>query len=239
MDNLTSIMDALHMPGMKAAWEAMRETRKADTLNLADGLQILLQAETDSRRNNRNARLLKNARFRYACTVEEIDFDPVRGLDRGTVMQLATCEYIRNGLPVIITGAAGTGKSFLATALGQQACMLGLKVRYFGMQKLLEEITQHRLAGTLPRFFDRMSATDLIIIDDFGMRRLDAQQMLDFMELIEDRHGRCATIFVSQVPVADWYDLMMENTTAADAILDRIVHTAIRFNLKGESRRKK
>ena len=84
-----------------------------------------------------------------------------------------------------------------------------------------------------------MSDTELIIIDDFGMRRLDAQQMLDFMELIEDRHGRCATIFVSQVPVADWYDLLVENTTAADAILDRIVHTAVRFDLKGDSRRKK
>ena len=239
MNQISSIMRDLHLPGMAASWEAMCETRKTDSLSLKDGIDLLLQAETDSRRNNRNTRLIKNARFRYNCTIEELECDPVRGLDKSLVMQLATCEYVRNGVPVIITGPAGTGKSYLATALGQQACLLGLKVRYFGLQKLFEEITLQRIASTLPRFFDKISATDLLIIDDFGLRRLDAQQMLDFMELIEDRHGRHATIFISQVPVKNWYDLMAENTTAADAILDRIVHTAIRFDLKGDSRRKK
>lgn len=239
MDNISNVMRGLHLPGMAASWEALCETRRTDSLSLNDGLDILLQSELDSRRNNRNQRLMKNARFRYSCTLEEIDFDPSRGLDRATVMQLATCDFIRQGLPVIITGAAGTGKSYLATALGQQACMLGMKVRYFGLQKLFEEISLNRIAGSLPKFFDKMSATDLIIIDDFGLRCLDPQQMLDFMELIEDRHGRNATIFISQVPVKNWYDLMAENTTAADAILDRIVHTAIRFDLKGDSRRKK
>lgn len=238
MDNITNTMRGLHLPGMAASWEAMCETRRTDSLSLKDGLDILLQSEIDSRRNNRNQRLMKNAHFRYCCTLEEIDFDPSRGLDRTAVMQLATCDYIRQGLPVIITGAAGTGKSYLATALGQQACMLGLRVRYFGLQKLFEEISLNRIAGSLPRFFDKMSATDLVIIDDFGLRCLDPQQMLDFMELIEDRHGRNATIFISQIPVKNWYDLMTENTTAADAILDRIVHTAIRFDLKGDSLRK-
>lgn len=227
------------MSGMASAWETMRETRKCDSLTLTDGLQLLLQAETDARRENRNARLHKQARFRYSCVIEEIDFDPLRGIDRNTVIRMATGDYIRQGLPVIITGAAGTGKSFLATALGQQACLMGMHVRYFGLQKLFEEITVNRVAGTLPRFFDKLSAVELLIIDDFGMRCLDAQQMLDFMEIIEDRHGRHATIFVSQVPVASWMELMAENTTAAEAILDRIVHTAVRFDLKGSSRRRK
>lgn len=227
------------MSGMASAWETMRETRKCDSLTLTDGLQLLLQAETDARRENRNARLNKQARFRYSCIIEEIDFDPLRGIDRNTVIRMATGDYIRQGLPVIITGAAGTGKSFLATALGQQACLMGMHVRYFGLQKLFEEITVNRVAGTLPRFFDKLSAVELLIIDDFGMRCLDAQQMLDFMEIIEDRHGRHATIFVSQVPVANWMELMAENTTAAEAILDRIVHTAVRFDLKGSSRRGK
>lgn len=239
MDQITSTMRNLHMSGMASAWEAMRETRKCDSLTLSDGLQLLLQAETDARRENRNARLQKQAKFRYNCVIDEIDFDPLRGLDKNTVMHMATGDYIRQGLPVIITGAAGTGKSFIATALGHQACLMGMHVRYFGLQKLFEEITINRVAGTLPRFFDKLSSTELLIIDDFGMRRLDAQQMLDFMEIIEDRHGRCATIFVSQVPVSDWMELMAENTTAAEAILDRVVHTAIRFSLSGSSRRKK
>jgi DNA replication protein DnaC len=217
----------------------MCETRTVDSLSLRDGLEILLQSEHDSRRNNRNNRLIKEARFRYTSSIEQMNFDTTRGLDRSTIMELATCDYIRKGLPVIITGAAGTGKSYLATALGYQACLMGLKVRYFGLQKLFEEIALYRIAGTLPRFFNKVSATDLIIIDDFGLRKLDSQQMLDFMELIEDRHGRHSTIFISQVPVADWYDLMEVNSTAADAILDRIVHTAVRFELKGDSLRKK
>lgn len=239
MDQITTTMRDLHLPGMAAAWESLRETRKSDNLTLSDGLALLMQAELDSRRVNRNARLVKNARFRYTSTINELDFNPARGLERTAVMNLATCEYIRQGVPVIITGAAGTGKSYLASALGHHACHMGLRVRYFGLQKLFEEITLQRVAGCLPRFFDKMSATNLLIIDDFGLRRLDAQQMLDFMELIEDRHGRTSTIFVSQVPVADWYDLLSENTTAADAILDRIVHTAVRFNLLGDSLRKK
>jgi DNA replication protein DnaC len=239
MDQITRTMRDLHMPGMAAAWEAMCETRKIDSLSLRDGIDMLLQAEGDSRRTNRNNRLLKEAKFRYTSTIEELDFNSARGIEQSKVMQLATCDYIRNGIPVIITGAAGTGKSCLATALGHQACLMGMRVRYFGLQKLFEEITINRVAGTLPRFFDKMSATDLIIIDDFGLRRFDSQQMLDFMELIEDRHGRHATIFISQIPVKNWYDLMTENTTAADGILDRIVHTAIRFELKGDSLRKK
>lgn len=238
MDNISTSLRELHLPGMAAAWQNMAETRSADHLAAADLLRMLIQAETDSRRENRNNRLVKNARFRYTCSLEELDYDPSRGLDRSAVAPLACGDYIRQGLPVIITGAAGTGKSHLASALGHQACLMGLKTRYFGLQKLFEEITLQRVAGTLPRFFDKMSATDLMIIDDFGLRRLDPQQMLDFMELIEDRHGRRATVIVSQVPVANWYDLMAENTTAADAILDRLVHTAIRFDLKGESRRK-
>ena len=197
MDPITSTMRELRMSGMASAWDAMRETRQCDSLTLTDGLQLLLQAETDARRENRNARLHKLAKFRYNCLIGEIDFDPLRGIDKNTVMRMATGDYIRQGLPVIITGAAGTGKSFLATALGQQACLMGMHVRYFGLQKLFEEIMVHRVAGSLPRFFDKLSATELLIIDDFGMRCLDAQQMLDFMEILEDRHGRCATIFVS------------------------------------------
>ena len=193
----------------------------------------------EQRKENRNARLLKTANFRYQATIVETQFDVSRGLDKNRVMELATCAYIKGGIPIIITGPAGTGKSWLATALGHQACMLGFKVRYYNIFKLFEQIAMARMEGTLTKFFNRIADTDLLIIDDFGVRSLDKQQMLDFLELMEDRHAMKSTIIVSQLPVANWYDMMKSNSTAADAILDRIVHTAQRFELKGSSLRTK
>lgn len=239
MDEITNRLKGLRLPGMAACWASWQETRSTDGLTLQDGLQLLLQAEEDTRKENRNNRLLKEARFRYQATLEELNYDTTRGLNKLDVMTLASGEYIRRGVPVLITGPAGTGKSWLATALGYQACLSGFKVRYFGIQKLFEEITLARMQSSLHKFFDKMAQTDLLILDDWAVRKLDGQQVLDFMELIEDRHGRKSTIIVSQVPVADWYDMLDANTTAADAILDRIVHAAVRFTLSGQSLRKK
>ena len=235
MDEITSAIKNLRLPGMERCWQSLIETRRVDGMSLRDGLQLMLQAESEQRRESRNSRLLKAAGFRYQATIMETRFDASRGLDKNRVMELATCAYIKRGVPVIITGAAGTGKSWLATALGHQACLLGFKVRYYNVLKLFEQITMARMEGTIARFFNRIAETDLLIIDDFGIRSLDKQQMLDFLELMEDRHARKSTVIASQLPVANWYDMMKSNSTAADAILDRIVHTAQRFELKGES----
>ena len=238
MEEISMQLNSLRLPGMAACWDSLVETRRMDGLSLRDGLELMLQAERDQRTSNRNARLLREARFRYQASFEEVRFDPKRGLEQAKVMSLATCDYIRKGLPILITGPAGTGKSWLASALGHQACLCGFHTAYFNLNKLFEQVTVHRVEASLLRFFDKLAATDLLIVDDFGMKALDGQQLLDFLEIIEDRHGRKATIIVSQLPVADWYDVLQGNTTAADAILDRIVHTAIRFELKGESMRK-
>lgn len=239
MDVIANELKSLRMPGMAECWLSLLETRKIDSLSFSDGLQLLVQAEKDRRKENRNARLIKEAKFRYQAGIEEVIFDAKRGVEKNRVLQLASCEYIRRGTSVLITGAAGTGKSWLATALGYQACLSGFHVRYFNMQKLFEQITMARIEAQLPKFFDKMAQTDLVIIDDFGMKVLDGQQLLDFLEVIEDRHARKSTIIVSQLPVTDWYDIFSANPTAADAILDRIVHTAQRFLLSGESLRKK
>jgi DNA replication protein DnaC len=164
-------------------------------------------------------------------------FDSTRGLEKSRVLELATCNYIRQGVPILITGAAGTGKSWLASALGYQACLMSHSVLYFNMSKLFEEIALARIQGIISNFFEKLAKAELLILDDFGVKVLDGQQLLDFMEIMEDRHGRMSTIIVSQLPVANWYDIMHSNTTAADAILDRIVHSATRFELKGESMR--
>jgi len=239
MDEITSNLKGLKMPGMAHYWTTMQETRQTDALSLKDGLQLLIQAELDSRQQSRNARLVKNARFRYQASIGEVICDAGRGVDKQKVLNLATCDYVHKGISVLITGASGTGKSWLGTAFGHQACMNGLKVAYYNIFRLFEEITLARVASTLHRFFARMAQTDLLILDDFGMKVLDQQQLLDFMEIIEDRHGRKSTIIISQLPVADWYDVMKGNTTAADAILDRLVHTSVRFELQGPSMRKK
>ncbi|MGQ1948356.1 IS21-like element helper ATPase IstB [Geofilum sp. OHC36d9] len=238
MNEIANEFKSLRMPGMASCWTSLLETRKIDSLSFYEGIQMLLQAEKSQRKENRNARLIAAAKFRYQVTIEELNFDAARGLERAKIMQLATCEYIKHGAPILITEATGTGKSWLGTALGYHACLMGFKVAYFNIQKLFEKITLHRIEATMPKFFEKMAQMDLLIVDDFGVKKMDGQQLLDFMELIEDRHSRKATIIMSQLPVSDWYDIMTSNTTAADAILDRMVHSAYRFELKGETMRK-
>ena len=206
MDNIVNNLRSLRMPGMAHYWETLEETRQTDGFSLRDGLQLLVQAELDNRTQSRNSRLVKNARFRYSATLEDLNYDV---------------------------------RSWLATALGYQACLNGYKVMYFNIMKLFEEIALARISSTLHKFFAKIAQTNLLILDDFGVKVLEGQQLLDLMEIIEDRHGRNSTIIVSQLPVANWYDILNGNTTAADAILDRIVHTSKRFTLSGSSLRKK
>ena len=180
----------------------------------------------------------KSAKFRYQSSLEELVHEPSRGLDKGLVVQLATCEYLTKGESIMITGATGCGKSFLASALGHHACSHGYSVAYFNTQKLLMRIKMARLDGSLMKFFDKLAKTTLIVLDDFGLAHLEQQQQFDLMEIIEDRHGKASTIIASQLPVANWYDVISE-ATIADAILDRLVHTSYKIELKGESLRKK
>lgn len=238
MEKILSDLRQMRLPGMAQTWQNLMETHKTGSLNILDGMRILLQGEHDMRRANRNARLIKNARFRYNVTIDDLVCESVRGLDPATLTQLCAGEYIRRGIPVLITGATGTGKSWLASALGHHACLSGFKTRYWSILKLLEDVAMARAERRLKAFFEKTASFEVLIIDDFGIKKLNNDQILDLMEIIEDRHGKKATIIASQIPVCDWYDCLETNTTAADAILDRMVHAAIRFELKGESLRK-
>lgn len=229
----------LRLSGMKHTWQALTETKRHIDLTLTEGLEILLQAEQQEREQRRFERLQKNARFRYQASIEELQMDASRGMDKSLIANLATGDYLDKGESILITGATGCGKSFLASALGHQACMQGYKVAYFNVQKLMQKTRISRLEGTVFNFFDKMAKTDLIILDDFGLTHLEKQQQqLDLMEMIEDRHAKKSTIIASQLPVASWFDIIGEETIA-DAILDRLVHTSYRIELKGESLRKK
>ncbi|MCX6237960.1 MAG: IS21-like element helper ATPase IstB [Bacteroidia bacterium] len=238
MMQIESQLSRLRLHGMSRTWQALLETRRQHELSLSDGLELLLQAEEQERTNNRFERLRKNARFRYQASVEELTMDASRGMDKALISALATGEYLSKGESVLITGSTGCGKSFLASALGHQACAQGYKVAYYNMQKLLLKTKISRIEGTIDKLFENISKTDLLILDDFGLTHLEKQQQLDLMEMIEDRHGKSSTMIASQLPVASWYDVIGEETIA-DAILDRLVHTSYRIEFKGESLRKK
>jgi DNA replication protein DnaC len=238
MMQIESLLTQLRLHGMSRSWKALAETRKAHELTFNEGVEILLQAEVNERTNNRFDRLQKKARFRYQASIEEINTDASRGVDKGLIASLTAGDYLTKGESILITGATGCGKSFMASALGHQACAQGYKVSYFSVQKLLMRTKMARVEGTIVKLFDQLSKTDLLILDDFGLTHLEGQNQLDLMEMIEDRHGRKSTIIASQLPVAAWYDVIAE-ATIADAILDRLLHTSYRIDLKGESLRKK
>lgn len=236
--NVETQFKQLRLHGMGRSWQALIETRKHHELSFTEGIELLLQAEDEDRNGKRFERLQKNAHFRYQASVQELHIDASRGLDRSLMAALATGEYIPKGEAILISGSTGTGKSFLASALGHHACSQGYKVAYYNLQKLLLKTKMSRIDGTIYKFFEKLSKADLLILDDFGLTHLEQQQRMDFMEIIEDRHASAATIIASQLPVANWYDVIGEETIA-DAILDRMVHTSYRIELKGESLRKK
>lgn len=231
-------LNKLRLHGMTQCWQALTETRRHLELNLPEGLEMLIQSEEEERDDRRFQRLLKSARFRYQASIEELHMNTTRGVDKSLITTLAKGAYIHQGESVLVTGATGCGKSFLASALGNRACAQGYKVAYYNLQKLLLKTKMCRADGTIIKFMDKLGKVDLLIMDDFGLTNLEQQHRLDLLELIEDRHGNKSTIIASQLPVASWYDVIGEETIA-DAILDRLIHTSHRIELKGESMRRK
>lgn len=231
-------MKKMKLHGMAGTFSANVETGKWEKYTADELIAMLIEAEWDERHNRKLDRSLKNAKFRYKASVEQLSFDMERNLDRNQIMRLADCEFIKRKENVLITGSTGIGKSYLASALGHHACELGLKVLYQQTSKLFSRLKLAKADGSYLREITRIEKSDLLIIDDFGIQPLDTQSRMSMMEIMEDRHGKSSTIITSQVPVAGWYEIIGEQTIA-DAILDRIIHDAHRIDLKGESLRKK
>jgi DNA replication protein DnaC len=230
-------LSALNLHGMERSLQSLLDTRLLSGLEGPELLAQLVDAEWDERRERRSSRLIRAACFHTASSMTELDFTGDRTLERSTIAQYANCRWVNAAEVFIITGATGIGKSFLAQALGLQACLMGHATRYFNARKLFPTLRRLRQEGTYKRFIDRLAKTQVLILDDFGLEVLEPEDRLALFEIIEDRAGKLATIIASQVPVSLWFERIGE-PTVADAICDRLVHRAIRFELKGESRRK-
>lgn len=200
-------------------------------------LAQLIEAEHLYRNHRKTQTAIKNAKFRYQASINDVHCSADRSLSKETLSNLADCAFIDRGENVLITGATGCGKSFLASAIGHQACTMGKKVAYFSLPKLLARLKSDKLDGTFRKEMDRIENKQLLILDDWGLSPLDTHARLALLQIIEDRHGRQSTIITSQLPVSAWHQYINESTIA-DAILDRIIHQAHRIDLTGESLRK-
>lgn len=231
-------LTALRLPGMREALEQQRTQPALQELSFEERLGLLLEREVLHRDNRRLSRLLKDARLRLpAACLEDIDYRHRRGLQKPQIGALGACQWIRAGHNLTLCGPTGTGKTYLACALGNQACRQGFSVRYFRLPRLLEQLAIAHGDGTYPRLMGQLAKAELIILDDWGIQALSTPQRNDLMELIEDRHGIRSTLIASQLPLEHWYEYIGE-PTLADAILDRLLHNAHRLALSGESMRR-
>lgn len=237
MNENVNKMKEMRLTGMARAFHLTLESGKNEKFTADEMVSHLVESEWDERYNRKLDRTVQAARFRYKASTEQIAFDDNR-VDKNQVLRLTDCEFIKRKENIIITGSTGIGKSFLASALGHQACALGYRVLYQHNTKLFGRMKIAKADGSYLRELAKIERQHLLIIDDFGIQPLDAQSRSALLEIIEDRHGKSSTIFTSQIPVSQWHDIIGEQTIA-DAILDRIVHDAHRIEMKGESLRKK
>lgn len=231
-------MRRMKLFGMLRTFKTSIESGKNENATSDEMISNLIESEWDDRQNRSIARQLTNAHFRYKASIEEINYNSDRGIDRNQVMRLGECSFIGKHENILITGSTGTGKSYLASAIGHQACGLGQRVLYQNTAKLMAKLKIAKADGSYIKEVAKIERQSLLILDDFGIHPLDAQGRAMLMEIIEDRHGKGSIIVTSQVPVSKWYEIIGEKTVA-DAILDRIVHQSHRIELKGESMRKK
>jgi len=228
----------MRLYGMVAGLEEQSGVPEYNNLSFEERLGFLVDREWTERQEKRLATRIRKARFREKALMESLDLSPERGLDRRQVLYLAQPDWINNNLNVIIEGATGTGKTYLACALGDGACKNGLTVQYYQSVKLLRELKAAHIDGTYEKLLSRLEKIRLLILDDWLLDSLNLEQTRDILEIVDDRFNRASTMFATQLPVSEWH-CRFEDPTLADAIMDRVVHNAYRLTLKGGSQRKK
>lgn len=240
MNNQATIekMSQMKLHGMIRAFKSTMETGAGKKFTADELLGHMIDAEWDDRYNRKITRLIKAAGFRYQASMEQIDYSVNRNLDKNLLLRLSDCTWIQKKQDIIVTGATGTGKSYIASALGHQGCMHEHKVLYFNCKKLFSKLKQSKADGTDIKELKKIQKQEVLILDDFGLPPFDNDSRLALLEIIEDRHGIKSTVIATQFPIKNWFDIIGE-PTIADAICDRIIHNAHRIELKGESMRKK
>lgn len=233
-------LNELKLFGMAHAFSHQTESATTGHLSFEERVGLLVDHEVTYRDDKRLRRLLANAKLREPACIEDLDYEAKRGLDRSTMASLALCNWIRHGVNVVITGATGLGKTWIACALGNQACRHGMTVKFERVPLLLEELAITHADGTFRKRIAAISKLDLLILDDLGINTLTPERRSDLLEVIESRSGNKATVVTSQLPVKRWHDYLADgNPTVADAIMDRLVSNVHRIELAGESLRAK
>lgn len=229
----------LKLPGMAHALQnQIEQVGTYEGLAFAERLALLVEQETLTREQRKQERLIRQACFKLSACVTDIDYQHRRNLKKATIARLAQSDWINRGQNLLITGPCGSGKTYLACALGHNACLHGDSVRYYRLSRLLLQLTQSKADGSYHQALKKLARIRVLIIDDWGLEKLATAHRNDLLEIMDDRHGQASTIVISQLPTDQWYASIGDNTLA-DAILDRLMHNAHRLQLTGESMRKK
>lgn len=231
-------LSELKLQGMALAYQAVLSMPVQDQPSLNQFMARLAEAEIQHRTQKKTEMFLLQSKLRYNAVLEQIYCNVNRNLSRENLLAIADCSFIERSENLLITGATGCGKSFLACAIGRQACTFGYRTLYFGINRFLEKISSSKLDGSFIKLLNQIEKTHLLILDDFGLHPLDTVSRLAILQIMEDRYGKKSVIITSQLPIAKWYEYIGESTIA-DAIMDRLAVNAHRFDLKGESLRKK